>query len=96
MLPGIGEYVKHVNMEKKVGATCQSFKIVSKTVKDPLLEAKLALFQTVARELEGFLTRFQSDAPLGPLLYESLCAVIKNTMTRFVKSDILQGTSLVT
>lgn len=93
MLPGVREYVKHVNMEKKA-PTCQSFKIVSKAVKDHLLEAKLALFQTVARELEGFLARFQSDAPLAPLLYESLCTIIKNIMTRFVKPDILQGKSL--
>ncbi|KAJ8895629.1 hypothetical protein PR048_000965 [Dryococelus australis] len=86
MMPGVQEYINQVNMEKRA-PTCQRFKIVSEAIKDPLLEAKLAFFQTVAMELEGFLTKFQSDGPLVPRLYESLCAVCK--------PDILQVSSVV-
>jgi len=54
---------------------------------------RLALFQTIAADVKPFLTKFQSNDPLSPLLYEELLTVMHRVMARFVKKKILDSSS---
>lgn len=66
IIPRVCKYIENV----KEGKTpeCNSFKIVCSALDDQLLPAKLAFFQTIASDVEPFLTQFQSNSPLAPLL----------------------------
>lgn len=59
-------------------------------MKDPLLEAKLAFFESFAKLVEPFLTFFQSDAPLAPYLYERLHGLIENVMKKIVIKEVFK------
>ena len=54
----------------------------------PLAEAKIAFFCSVASALEPFLWRFQTDAPMAPVLYRELFNVLV-FMKRFIKRDLM-------
>lgn len=92
IIPNVRKYVQGVKDHNKV-PDCNSYKIVCSALDDKLLPAKLAFFQTIASEVEPFLTRFQSDAPLSPLLYDALLSTLRRIMSRFVKGDVLDSSS---
>ena len=56
---------------------------------DPLAEAKIAFFCSVASVLEPFLRRFQTDAPMVPFLHAELFNVLLVLMKRFIKTDLM-------
>jgi hypothetical protein len=58
---------------------------------DPMLAAKLGFLQSVALQLEPFLTQFQSNSPLLPFMYADLCTLLHNLLARFIKADIMTG-----
>ena len=93
-LPNVDKYVEGAKRDKKI-PNCNSFKIVSTSLKDKLLKAKLSFLLSLVGDLEPFLKQFQTDLPFAPLLYESLIATMKNVMTRFVKSESLQSSGNV-
>lgn len=86
MLPALNTYVECVRGTDKE-PSCNSFKVVQSSLKDKLLSAKLAFFQSFAEQLEPFLTEFQTDSPMVPFLYDSLSHLIKGVMSRFVKKE---------
>lgn len=92
--PNIKKFVEGVQ-KKKVEPTYKSYKIVSKLIKDPLIYAKLAFFKSPAYEVQPFLRKFQSDAPLVPFLQDALASTLKNAMERFVKPEMLKDVSTV-
>lgn len=94
VLPNVDKYVEGAKRDKKI-PNCNSFKIVSTSLKDKLLKAKLSFLLSLVGDLEPFLKQFQTDLPFAPLLYESLIATMKNVMTRFVKSESLQSSGNV-
>ena len=55
----------------------------------PLAEAKIAFFCSVASALEPFLWRFQTDAPMAPVLYRELFNILLVLMKRFIKRDLM-------
>lgn len=57
---------------------------------DPLLEVKLAFFESFASQVEPFLTHFQSDEPLAPYLYRHLDSLLKDIMKIFVRKEVLK------
>lgn len=89
ILPHLAAYVKGVEGERKAPKN-DSFKTLSAAIKDPLLEAKLAFFITLANQVEPFLTEFQSDLPLAPFLHSALISILNNLMGRFVKEEVLK------
>lgn len=95
ILPHIEKYVECASKEH-TAPSCNSFKIVSRCIKDKLLKAKLAFFMSLAAALEPFLRKFQADIPLAPFLYESLLLVIRDTMVRFVKPEALASVQNIT
>ena len=56
---------------------------------DPLAEAKITFFCSVASALEPFLRRFQTDAPMAPFLHADLFNVLLVLMKRFIKRDLM-------
>nr|XP_042895472.1 uncharacterized protein LOC110282235 [Parasteatoda tepidariorum] len=89
MLPHIFEFVKAAKKEKKIYVGSKNFSVLSECIKDSFFAAKLAFFQSLAAFIETFLTEFQSDAPLAPLLFSNLTSVLRSFLDKFVKPDIL-------
>jgi len=90
VIPHVRNYIRGVKKDKKE-PTCNSYKIVCAALEDKLLCSKLAFFQTIASDLEHFLTSFQSSDPLSPLLYESMLTTLRSVLNRFVKDDVLDN-----
>ena len=64
-------------------------KTVKEACADPLAEAKIAFFCSVASVLEPFLRRFQADAPMAPFLHAELFNVLLVLMKRFIERDLM-------
>jgi hypothetical protein len=56
---------------------------------DPLIEARLGFFTSLAAELERFLKKFQNERPMIPFLHEELERLLRTVMKRLVKLEIL-------
>ena len=84
-------YVQRVQNGKKYATpTSKSFKIIRDAVQDPLMPAKMAASESVAKQLQPFLAIFQSDNPLLPFMASTLQKIIAGLMKRFVMADVLQ------
>lgn len=88
MLPFLKLYVSA--MAKKPPAS-ESFRKVQKALEDKMLLGKLGFMQSVAMQLEPYLTKFQTNKPLLPFMYQDIYNLLRNLMVRFVKSDIMSG-----
>lgn len=86
MLPFLKLYI--AAMAKKPPAS-QSFVKVNKALEDKLFAAKLGFLQSVALQLEPYLTVYQSNQPLLPFMYDDLYSLLRNLMVRFIKTEIM-------
>ncbi|XP_046596578.1 uncharacterized protein LOC124294615 isoform X1 [Neodiprion lecontei] len=68
---------------------------MKKAMKDKFMRAKLAFFQTIAAEVEPFLTAYQTEQPMVPYLYTDLNEIIISIMGRFVKEEVLEQSTSV-
>ncbi|KAJ8048381.1 hypothetical protein HOLleu_00669 [Holothuria leucospilota] len=66
----------------------KSFDTVKESIKDPLIEAKISAFLSVAKEIHPFLVRYQTDRPMIPFLTTDLHEVLKGVMKRFLKKEL--------
>ena len=86
------EVFKHIKLyiskAKKLHNTF-TVKTVKEACADPLAEAKIAFFCSVASALEPFLGRFQIEAPMAPFLHPELFNVFLALMKRFIKRDLM-------
>jgi hypothetical protein len=89
ILPTLKAYLEAVNKKKVTRPMCKSFIEIEKGLRDPLLQSKLEFFAAIAREVEPFLSLYQTDRPMIPFLFHDLGDVIKNLMTKIVKSEII-------
>ena len=87
----IEKYVEKVNQKEFMKPTSRSYETVSNAVKDKLVCVKLEFFCLVASVLLPFLTNYQSDKPLVPLLAADLAEIIRCLMKRFIKSEIIDA-----
>ena len=55
---------------------------------------KLKFFISVAKQLQPFLLKFQTDAPMAPFLGQSLKDLLLTLMGRFIKKDVLEQADL--
>lgn len=79
--------VKGTDKEPK----CNSFQVVMSALQDHLLLATVTFFQSLAEELELFLTEFQLDAPMAPFLHCSLIKLLKALVVTFVLKEVLES-----
>jgi len=54
---------------------------------DPLAKTS---FVSIAQSLEGFLTTFQSPAPLAPFLSDDIMELVKGLMLRCIKTEVIE------
>ena len=79
---------QYISKAKKLPNTF-TVKTVKEACANPLAEAKIAFFCSVASALEPFLWRFQTDAPMAPVLYRELFNILLVLMKRFIKRDLM-------
>ncbi|XP_047740789.1 uncharacterized protein LOC125179270 [Hyalella azteca] len=89
--PNIKEFIHAVKGGKVPYPKNRSFKTLQECAEDPLFEAKVHAFISVARVVTPFLRKFQSDAPLLPYLCSDLQSMIKRLLARFITPDTLDG-----
>ena len=56
---------------------------------DPLVPAKLHFFLFVTGIFEPYLTRFQTDAPMVPFIFDELRAIFKKLVGLIFKKDAI-------
>lgn len=95
ILPNVKKYIQGILKDNKALPSSKSFKTVQSALEDHLLICKLVFFQSIVAEDEPFLTEFQSNKPMAPLLYESLSDILRNLMNRFVKPEILETSKYI-
>ena len=57
---------------------------------DPLILVKLRFFEEIANNLNEFLVRFQTSAPMLPFLVDSLESLTRNFAERLILPDVLE------
>ncbi|XP_034454830.1 uncharacterized protein LOC117769800 [Hippoglossus hippoglossus] len=68
----------------------KSFEALKERCADPLFTGKVAIFNSVAREVTPFLTAYQTDKPMLPFLGEDMFKLMKGLMGRFLKEKPLR------
>jgi TusA-related sulfurtransferase len=86
MLPFLKLYVDAVERKPPDSQTFKKMKIA---LNDKMLPAKLGLLQSVALELEPFLTKYQSNEPLLPFMHIDLYSLLRDLLCRFIKTEIM-------
>ena len=74
MLPFLKKYVAATSLKPP---SSNSYTKVESALKDDMIAAKLGFLQSVALELEPYLTRYQSNDPLLPFMYQDLYALLR-------------------
>jgi hypothetical protein len=92
LLPHAVAYCSEVKKQKKE-PSCQSYKVILSMLGDPLIKAKLQFYAAVARQMEPFLQKYQTDAPMLPFLATDLSHLVRELLRRFVKDEILRDCS---
>ncbi len=82
--PRVNKYVKTVKSERKAGVS--AFFVFVATARDgTVIKAKLEFFVAVAKPLQEFLLKFQTEAPMTPFLVLSLKDLLLATIGCFFK-----------
>ena len=89
ILERIRMYVKAVRDETVTHPGNKSFEVVAESIDDPLIEAKLHFFKSVAMQLVPFLNKYQTDAPMVVFLGRDLYENLKCVLRRFIKENII-------
>ncbi|GBL72501.1 hypothetical protein AVEN_115411-1 [Araneus ventricosus] len=88
ILQHIKVFIEQVEKDKNA-PTSKSYVTIKEYNSDPLLQAKMAFFQSIANEFESFLTEYQTDVPLIPFLFD-LTNLVSRLLKRFVLRDALK------
>ena len=96
--PNVCVYVKAVSVKRNdyTEPSSKSYRVVKDAVADRLMLSKLAAFMSIARQLQPYLTAFQSDNPLMPFVCGELSSIVRALMKRIVKPDILDEATSTT
>ena len=86
IMPNVSKFVESVNKKAINRPKTKSFASVQQTVNDRLFEVKGKVFISVGNEIEEFLRKYQTDAPVLPIMITDLYFLVRQLMKRFVKS----------
>jgi len=67
----------------------KSYEVVKDSCRDPLLEAKLSFYRSVGKDIQSFLTLYQTDKPMMSFLSSDLYDLLKRLMTRVMKFEVM-------
>ena len=87
--PKLVKYVEEVENKKKPKPTCNSYSILKQFTKDKLVIAKLEFFKLVAGVIQPFLTFYQTDKPVLPMMAKDVSSILKSLLRRFIKTEKL-------
>ena len=85
---------KFINEKLKSTKHLSSANRIAEADSDPLTKAKLAFFSALSDSMEGFLKKYQSPAPVPPLLWDDLAALLRSVLSRCVKAVSWNKTTL--
>ena len=71
----------------------KSYETVKKAIGDPFIVSKLQFFTYVSSLGELFLTLFQTEKPMIPVMYLSLKDLVLKLFKRIVKPNVLESYS---
>lgn len=87
--------IEVIPMVRKFVATLQTesraFKVLKEHLSDPLLEAKLATFSSLATILEDYLVPYQTTKPMIPFLAGDIESLLRKLMKKVLKSSVVDG-----
>ena len=86
--PHVYKYVKTVKSERRAPASV-SFVSVASACNNTLIKVKLEFFVAVAKSLQEFLLKFQTEAPMTPFLALSLKDLLFGHHGSFLKKEVL-------
>ena len=89
MWPNIKKYVSSFRVTPKKAPQTASYATIKEACEDPLTVTKLELFISVAKQLQPFLLKFQTDAPMTPFFGQSLNDLLLTLVGRFIKKNVL-------
>ena len=75
--PHVKAYVEMVGKGELPNPKVKSFDALKDCCADPLFTVKVAIFNSVAREVTPFLTAYQTDKPMLPFLSEDMFKLMK-------------------
>ena len=90
MWPNIKKYVSSFRATPQKASQTSSYATIKEACEDPLTVTKLEFFISVAKQLQPFLLKFQTDTPMAPFLGQSLKDLLLTLMGRFIKKDVLE------
>ena len=90
MLADLKIYIESINKGKLAMPKCKSFSVVRCHLNDKLLSLKLNIFLYVAKIIEPFMIKYQSDKPLVPFLADDIKIVLISLLEIFIKPDVLK------
>lgn len=84
------KYVASFSQDPRKAPSSVSFITVKTATEDLLTIANLEFFTSVARQLQGFLNNFQTEAPMVPFLGELLNQLLTSLMSHFIKRQVME------
>ena len=69
----------------------KSYETVLSAVGDPFMKPKLAFFNFLARLIEPYLRKYQSDQSMLPYMFKDLKSSVKSVLSIIVQSDALEN-----
>lgn len=83
---------KHEDMQNMMES--KNYGDFAYAVKDKMFLPKVSFFGFLADEMEPFLTKFQTNAPMVPFLHSELTTLVENLANRVVKPEVLQTSAI--
>ena len=87
--PHVNKYVKTVKSERRAAAST-FFVFITSACNDTLIETKVEFFVPLAKSLQEFLLKFQTEAPMMPFLALPLKYLLLAIMGCFFKKEVLE------
>ena len=90
MWPNIKKYVSSFRATPKKAPQTASYATIKEACEDPLTVTKLEFFISVVKQLQPFLLKFQTDAPIVPFLGQSLKDLLLTLMGHIIKKYVME------
>ena len=88
------KFVKYLNGEPKSKqpgkGEGKQWLLLRQKIEDPLMPARMKLFEYVSSLLNEFLRGFQTDQPMVPFLCETLGSILRTILSMYVNSSIMK------
>lgn len=88
ILPIVKTFISSVGGKKNPDPKIKSFEIIKKSINDELFPARCNFVIFIAKEIEPFLTLYQTDKQMIPFLASDIHNLIKGLMDKFLKDEI--------